>query len=99
MYDGHTDLYLAGHMHGYVRFAAQDPAGALDIARGITEILSGAGGAFFTGFLAIQPNSVVHNNTTYGVLKLVLHPHSADFQFVRDPTSGLFSDYGTVTCH
>ena len=99
MYDGHTDLYLVGHMHGYERFAPQNPAGQLDTAGGITEILSGAGGAFFTGFLAIQPNSVVHNNNTYGVLKLVLHQHSADYQFVRDPTSGLFSDAGTLTCH
>ena len=99
MYAGHTDIYLVGHMHGYERFAPQNPAGQLDTANGITEILSGAGGAFFTGFLAIQPNSVVHNNDTYGVLKLVLHPHSADFHFVRDPTSGLFSDSGTVSCH
>jgi hypothetical protein len=98
MYDGHTDLYVTGHMHGYERFAPQNPAGQLDPA-GITEIISGAGGAFFTGFLAIQPNSVVHNNNTYGVLKMVLHPHSADYQFVRDPTSGLFSDSGTVNCH
>ena len=44
-------------------------------------------------------NSVVHNNDTYGVLKLVLRPHSADYHFVRDPTSGLFSDSGTVSCH
>ena len=99
MYAGHTDIYLTGHMHGYERFAPQDPAGQLDTANGITEIISGAGGAFFTGFLAIQPNSVVHNNDTYGVLKLVLHPHSADYHFVRDPTSGLFSDSGSVTCH
>ncbi len=99
MYDGHADIYLTGHMHGYERFAPQNPAGQLDTANGITEIISGAGGAFFTGFLAIQPNSVVHNNDTYGVLKLILRPHSADYQFVRDPTSGLFSDSGTVTCH
>jgi hypothetical protein len=99
MYDGHADIYLTGHMHGYERFAPQNPAGQLDTANGITEMISGAGGAFFTGFLAIQPNSVVHNNDTYGVLKLILRPHSADYQFVRDPTSGLFSDSGTVTCH
>jgi hypothetical protein len=99
MYDAHTDIYLTGHMHGYERFAPQNPAGQLDPANGITEIISGAGGAFFTGFLAIQPNSLVHNNDTYGVLKLILRPHSADYQFVRDPTSGLFSDSGTVTCH
>ena len=39
---GHTDLYLVGHMHGYERFAPQNPAGQLDPAGGITEILSGA---------------------------------------------------------
>jgi hypothetical protein len=99
MYAGHTDIYLTGHMHAYERFAPQNPAGQLDTANGITEIISGAGGAFFTGFLAIQPNSVVHNNDTYGVLKLVLHPDSADYHFVRDPTSGLFSDSGTLSCH
>ena len=99
MYAGHTDIYLAGHMHGYERFAPQTPSGALDPTGGITQIISGGGGAFFTGFLAIQPNSVVHNNDTYGVLKLVLHPHSADYQYVRDPTSGLFSDSGTLACH
>jgi hypothetical protein len=99
MYAGHTDIYLTGHMHGYERFAPQNPAGQLDTANGITEIISGAGGAFFTGFLAIQPNSLVHNNDTYGVLKLVLHAHSVDYHFVRDPTSGLFSDSGTLTCH
>ncbi|MDX6538867.1 MAG: hypothetical protein QOI71_477 [Gaiellales bacterium] len=99
MYAGHTDIYLAGHMHGYERFAPQTPSGALDPTGGITQIISGGGGAFFTGFSAIQPNSVVHNNDTYGVLKLVLHPHSADYQYVRDPTSGLFSDSGTLACH
>jgi Calcineurin-like phosphoesterase len=98
MYDGRTDMYLVGHMHGYERFAPQTPAGWLD-SSGITEIVAGTGGVFFSGFSTIQPNSLVRNNNTYGVLKLALHPHSADYQFVRDPTSGLFSDSGTVTCH
>ena len=99
MYDAHADIYLVGHMHGYERFAPQNPAGQLDTANGITELLVGTGGAFFSGFLAPQPNSLVRNNNTYGVEKLVLHQHSADYQFMRDPTSGLFADSGTVTCH
>ena len=44
MYAGHTDLYLVGHMHGYERFAPQNPAGQLDTANGITEILVGRRG-------------------------------------------------------
>ena len=99
MYAGHTDLYLVGHMHGYERFAPRTRPASSTRRMASPRSSPGAGGAFFTGFLAIQPNSVVHNNDTYGVLKLVLHPHSADYRFVRDPTSGLFSDSGTVTCH
>ena len=34
MYAGHTDIYLTGHMHGYERFAPQNPAGQLDTANG-----------------------------------------------------------------
>ena len=41
MYAGHTDIYLVGHMHGYERFAPQNPASQLDTANGITEILAG----------------------------------------------------------
>ena len=99
MYDGRTDIFLAGHLHAYERFAPQTPTGQVNAATGITQIVVGTGGAFFSGFSAVAPNSLVRNNTTYGVLKLVLHPDSADYQFMRDPTSGLFSDSGSVTCH
>jgi len=99
MYSGHTDIYLTGHAHSYERFAPQDPSSNLDPANGITQLVDGTGGSFFTGWWPTLPNSAVHNNDTFGVLKLVLHPASADFRFVRDPTSGMFSDSGTINCH
>jgi hypothetical protein len=99
MYNAHTDIYLTGHAHSYERFAPQDPSSNLDPANGITQFVVGTGGAYFTGWLPTLPNSAVHNNDTFGALKLVLHPTSADFQFMRDPTSGLFSDSGTINCH
>ncbi|OLB75036.1 MAG: hypothetical protein AUI14_22180 [Actinobacteria bacterium 13_2_20CM_2_71_6] len=100
MYDNNVDLMMVAHAHEYERFAPQDPQSQLDTARGITEILVGTGGRDFSGFSAILPNSLVHNNNTYGIMKLTLHPTSADFQFLRDPTSaGFLADSGTVNCH
>jgi hypothetical protein len=99
-YDNNVDLMLVGHAHEYERFAPQDPQSQLDNARGIAEILVGTGGRDFSGFSTVLPNSLVRNNNTYGILKLTLHPTSADFQFLRDPTSvGFLADSGTVACH
>ena len=47
---------------------------------------------------ATAANSVASNADTYGVLKMTLHPASADFQFV--PVAGqTFTDSGTIPCH
>ena len=54
--------------------------------------------ASVTGMSAIDPNSQVHNNTTYGILKLTLRPTSYDWQFV--PVAGqTFTDSGSTACH
>jgi hypothetical protein len=100
MYDNNVDLMLVGHAHQYERFAPQNPQSQRDDARGITEMLVGTGGRDFSGFTTPLPNSLVRNNNTYGIMKLTLHPTSADFQFLRDTTStGFLADSGTVTCH
>src|SRR5690349_1589483 len=98
LYDANVDVVLGGHAHDYERFAPQDPNGKLDHARGIRQFVVGTGGAFFTAFGSIKPNSEVHNGSTYGVLKLTLHPTSYDWQFV--PEAGkTFKDSGTGSCH
>ena len=99
MYDNNVDLMLVGHSHTYERFAPQNPQGARDDARGITEIVNGNGGRDFSGFSTPSANSLARNNNTYGILKLTLHATSADFRFLPDQTSGLFVDTGTVNCH
>ena len=99
MYDNNVDLMLVGHSHTYERFAPQNPQSVRDDARGITEILVGSGGRDFSGFSTPLANSLIRNNNTYGVLKATLHARSADFQFLPDRTSGLFTDSGTVNCH
>jgi chitodextrinase len=98
LYDANADLALVGHSHNYERYAPQDANGSLDNSRGIREFVVGTGGAFFTGVSSAKPNSEVRNNTTYGVLKVTLHPTSFDWQFV--PEAGkTFTDSGTQACH
>ena len=100
MYDNNVDLMLTGHAHYYERFAPQNPQSQRDDARGITQIIVGTGGRDFSGFSTPLPNSLVRNNNTYGIMKLTLHPNSADFQFLRESTSiGFLADSGTVSCH
>src|SRR4029453_9290742 len=98
LYEGNADLALVGHSHNYERFAPQDVNGAVDRTRGIRQFVVGTGGAFFTGIGTPQPNSEVRQNSTFGVLKVTLHPTSYDWQF--QPESGQsFTDSGTESWH
>jgi chitodextrinase len=97
LYAAHADVVLNGHEHNYERFAKQNPSGAAD-PNGIREFISGTGGASH-GYPFGTPiaNSQVRNDSTWGVLKLTLHPSSYDWQFV--PIAGsTFTDSGTDTC-
>ena len=90
-------MVLSGHDHTYERFAPQNPAGQADPTQGIREFVVGTGGAGLYPFPTIQANSEVRNNTTWGVLKLTLHPTSYDWEFI--PIAGqTFTDSGTGTC-
>ncbi len=99
LYNANADLILDGHAHNYERFAPQDPYGNLDTARGIIEIIAGTGGDALSGFNSTPaPNSLVRNDTTFGVLKVTLHASSFDWQFI--PIAGsTFTDSGTQACH
>ena len=99
-----VDLVLNGSTHHYERFAPQDPDGNLDPTYGVREIISGHGGAFSIDEATPQPNSVVYDDTSYGVLKLALHQNGYDWQFLPvadgvDPAGGSFTDSGSATCH
>ena len=57
----------------------------------------GTGGASLYPFPTLQANSQVRNNTTWGVLKLTLHPTSYDWEFI--PVAGqTFTDAGSANC-
>jgi hypothetical protein len=92
------DLVLAGHSHNYERFAPIDGKDAINPADGMRSFVVGTGGVNFdppTGSPA--PGSEVRENTTFGVLRLVLHPTSYDWTFL--PAAGpAFADSGSQSC-
>jgi 3',5'-cyclic AMP phosphodiesterase CpdA len=95
--DGGADWVLSGHDHTYERFAPQDADGKADPARGIRQFVVGTGGKSHYEFGTIRPNSEVHDNTAFGVLKLTLHPGSYGWEFV--PVEGeKFTDKGSARC-
>ena len=99
LYDAGADVVLTGHEHFYERFLPLDPTGAPDPARGLVEFTVGTGGKSIVGPRGAQhANSAVLNATTFGVLKLTLHPDGYDWEFVpasADP----FRDSGSARCH
>jgi hypothetical protein len=99
LYAGGADLVLNGHDHDYERFAPQNAEGARDDANGIREFVVGTGGKNHMTFKAlIQPNSEVHDTSSFGFLALTLSDGAYAWTFVSDPPGGL-SDSGTGTCH
>jgi hypothetical protein len=98
LYKAKAEVVLNGHQHNYERFAPQTPAGKADPASGIREFVVGTGGGTLNAFnTTIMANSEVREASTYGVLKLTLHPNSYDWEFV--PVAGqTFTDSGTTSC-
>ncbi len=98
LYDWGADVVLSGHEHTYERFGPQTPAGVADSVNGIVEFVVGTGGRSHYTFGAIQPNSLVREGNTYGVLEMTLGATGYDFEF--KPVAGAtFTDSGSASCH
>ncbi len=98
LYASKADIVLVGHDHDYERFAPQKPDGSLDTNLGIREFVVGTGGRSHYPISNAITNSETHNDSTYGVLKLVLNSASYSWNFL--PVAGAsFTDSGTGTCH
>jgi hypothetical protein len=97
LYAARADVVLNGHLHNYERFAPQTPSGEADPEGGIREFVVGTGGYSLNSFKTTVANSQVRNASTYGVLKLTLHPSSYDWKFV--PVAGqTYTDSGSDSC-
>lgn len=98
LYAAGVEAVVSGSDHLYERFAPQTPTGELDPDTGIREFVAGTGGRSHYPFGPIAANSIVHDDTTYGVLRLVLRDGSYDWEFVPQAGGG-FTDSGSATCH
>ncbi len=92
-----ADLILSGHDHDYERFAPQDGQGIAN-KNGMREFVVGTGGTPLTPFLVKKPNSEAADNSSHGVLQLVLREHSYEWAFLSVEPGG-FSDKGSAICH
>lgn len=99
LYARGADVVVNGHEHSYERFAPQKPDGTLDNDKGIIEFVVGTGGESHYPFGKPEPNSLVRNSNTYGVLKLTLRPSSFEWRFLAAPGGGGFGDAGRRDCH
>jgi hypothetical protein len=97
LYDNGVDLVLAGHDHNYERFLPMTPAGVLDTARGITQIVVGTGGAVLRGFSTIRPNSAYRIEGRTGVLLLTLG--AAEYRSAFLEVGGRVWDQSGGKCH
>jgi acid phosphatase type 7 len=102
LYNAGADIVLNGHAnHHYERFGPQNPAGAPDLNEGIREFIVSTGGQSHGAPLPAPNNpatSEVSDYTSFGVLKLTLHPTGYDWRFVP-AAGGTFTDFGSGTCH
>ncbi len=97
-FDSGVDVIVSGHDHVYERFAPVDGSGVPDSVRGVREFVAGTGGKTLHTVNAPLRASEVLNNTTFGVLKLILHPGRYEWAFV--PIAGqTFQDSGNGFCH
>jgi acid phosphatase type 7 len=100
LYNAHADVVLNGHgNHHYERFVPQDPAGN-PTSTGIREFIVSTGGQEHgtpPGTPGDPNTSQVRDYTSFGILKLTLHPASYDWQFVPE-VGGSFTDSGSGAC-
>jgi 3',5'-cyclic AMP phosphodiesterase CpdA len=95
---GGVDVVISGHDHIYERFAPMTASRNVDQRAGMREFVVGTGGVSHYSIEKVASNSEVRNNTTFGVIRLVLHDRSYEWRFVP-VRGGRFSDAGTGTCH
>jgi len=95
--NAHVELVLNGHDHTYQRYTPMNGAAAAD-PNGVREVVVGTGGEELFGTLGARSTLEAEDNTSFGVLQLVLHPDGYDAQFIP-AAGGNFSDSFSGSCH
>ncbi|MFC2177428.1 LamG-like jellyroll fold domain-containing protein, partial [Actinomycetota bacterium] len=92
------DVIVNGHAHLYAEALPQDWQGNLDLANGIRQFISGAGGRSHYDLPPDpHPNLDVSNTTDYGVLVLELATGGYTWHFINVDGVELFS--GSASCN
>ena len=99
LYSAGADVVLVGHHHFYERMTPQTAGGDADPYYGIRQFTVGTGGMSIDTPDANDPNSEVIGATTFGVLRLVLHPDSYQWRFISAGPDKTFTDVGSYPCH
>ena len=102
LYAGGADVLLTGNSHLYARYAQQNPNSQVDTQKGVRSFIVGTGGRSHSTLASpTLPNLQASNDTTFGVLKLTLHPSSYDWQYVQayPEVSNQYTDLGSTDCH
>lgn len=96
-FEAGAEVVVNGHEHNYERFAPMNASGQPD-PMGVRAFVVGTGGRSLYKLGSPLPTSQVRNDTTYGVLKLILQESSYDWEFI--PIAGsIFTDRGSADCH
>jgi hypothetical protein len=96
LHDARVELVLTGHDHSYQRFQPMKASGVPD-PTGPTEVIVGTGGEELMTQPYASPRLVTGNASTFGVLKLQLHPGAYDGRFM--PIAGqTYTDSFSGTC-
>ena len=88
---------MNGHEHNYERFRLMNPAGTWAPRDGIREFVVGTGGRGHYPLGRPIAGSQVRIDDRFGVLRLVLHPRSYEWEFVAG--DGHVLDAGRRRCH
>lgn len=91
-----ADLVINGHNHMYTRYTPLDAEGAPDPG-GLRHIVVGTGGAPLYDYQTVNPNTVVHDDASHGLLRLELAPGGYSWEFLPTQDGG-FTDSGSDSC-
>ena len=97
LYRAGAELVINGHDHTYERFAPMNAAGEPD-PMGLRAFVVGTGGRSLYGFGEPLPTTEARDNTSYGVLKLILYDSRYAWEFIP-ATGSSFTDSGSAECH
>ncbi len=98
--NGGVEAVMGGDDHHYERFAPMEASGRAN-ENGLRQFVIGTGGRSHypvAGPSGIVVNSETRNDTTYGILRLVLRPGLYQWEFVPEAGGG-YVDSGSTACH